>query len=728
MANTTQNKRDTKTLQTVSEDINTKNAQSEETQSRKAIRKYTQEFNTDLNNHDYYISDFDAYEAMLASRTWDSVSQKTKSGITDGATTTIYLERAARVVGQLPTGQVSAFGKKDKGKAALMDIILQRYIYPHATGSGWSFLEKVRQWQFYSSVYGFMPMYYDWEVSDDGYIGPNCYLWSPRLFVPQTGRSSIGEMDHVHGLVYMSPIEIENLIDDLKDTRGDNEPDEADPKENEDTEVEPKANSDTDDDDGWDMEGLKVVLRAANNSGDGKGTDTKRATEGERHNQAEEPDGVLFATRYEAGPDGRWITFCPNHGDIVVRDIPNPHKNNKIPFVLKHSLPLFDSVYGLGDFQRARPIQGAMDGLTNFYFEGIKTNIYQPIVVNANGVIKSTISQNPGAIMQETQPNSIRRLETSTAGLNTYQSTMTQFKGSLLNQAGTTDTTVNKDSALDPGFGKTPQALAALSSRESARDNQDRFFLEQALEELLNSMVGLIPNMASEAIPVNLFSADIQAIRDAGLADVDEMLEMSESQNSAKLTINPEALEDVQFRFFLDSGSTAKADKQAQLQSIQTYMSFLAQNQNVVQQLNQQGKTIDLVALSTMYGSLSDVPGMDKIIRQMDQNEQKAYETSQAPKPDHPKVNVNLRGDLTGTESQETLQQYGIQVSPPTPDPGTSPMSAMMIGGRQFSDPHVARTAHDLIGLAQQHAMAPQAQPQDPQMAQQPQGDMSAAQ
>lgn len=695
-----------------------------------ALKSYVEDYETDLSAHDYYSADFDAYEAMVQSRTWDSVSKSTKSGITDGSTTTIYLERAARVVGQLPTGEVQAFGKKDRGKAALMDIILQRYIYPHATGSGWTLLEKIREWQFYSSVYGFMPMYYDWEVAADGYIGPNCYLWSPRLFIPQNGRSAVRDMDHVHGLVYMTPIEIEGVLEDLDDS-SDTETDDADEaadtpaeKAAEANEVEPeeKPGNDNDDDDGWDVAALKSILNAANNSTHMK--DTKRDTQINRTRANQPVKEVLFATRYEAGKDGHWITFCPEHSNIVVRDIPNPHKNGKIPFVVKHALPLFDSPYGLGDFQRAKPIQGAMDGLTNFYFQGIKSNIYQPIVVNANGVIKSTITQKAGAIMQETAPNSIRRLETSTAGLNTYQSAMTQMKGSLLNQAGTTDTTVSQGSALDPGFGKTPQALQALGQRESARDNQDRFFLEQALEELLNAMIGLIPNMATEAIPVNLFSADIQAIRDAGLTDVDEMLEESESGGSAKLTINPEALDDVDFRFFLASGSTSKADKQQQLAAVQSYIQFLGTVQNELTELRGTGKTVDWVYLSTMYGTLSDVPGLDKVFRDMTEQETQAYAAQAQPKSEHPKLNFAFKGIVPPNMEQAIIQQYGINVPDPTPPLGApvgvgipgaggSPLAAANINGHNFNDPHIASKAQELMAMAGQQQQ-PQQQPQQP--------------
>lgn len=545
-------------------------------------RDYTE----DLEAHDKYIDDFDAYEAMVMSKTYDSVSKQTKSGITDGSTTTLYIERAARVVGQLPTGNMEATGKKDTGKAMFMDIIRQKYIYPNANAQ-FPFLVKIRLWQFYSSVYGNMPMFVDWNVAPNGYIGPDCWLWSPRNFIPQNGRVTVADMDYCHALVYVTPGYIEDLIADIEEG-----------------EIDEKA--------GWNLDNLQELLKLSKNAT--HTPDTRRDTFIRRQRQSDSSRELMFATRFEAGDEGKWITFAPDYGYLELRNTDNPHGNNRIPFVTKASQPLFDSFYGLGDFQRAKPIQFALDGLTNFYFEGIKMNIYPPTVVNANGVVKHTISQTPGAIWQETIPNSARRLETSTAGLSTFQSAASALRGSLLNQAGTTDTTVNQASANDPGFGKTPQALQALQQRESTRDNQDRFFLEQALEELINLMISLIPNMATEAIPVNLFADEVEQIKDAGYDDIIDMLEVSESGSHAKLKIKPSALKGVEYRFILDSGTTAKADKEAQKQALVDFLGMIGKFQNELDNIRQQtGMGIDWSQIFKTYGELTDVPNMNKL-------------------------------------------------------------------------------------------------------------------
>jgi len=145
-------------------------------------------------------------------------------------------------------------------------------------------------------------------------------------------------------------------------------------------------------------------------------------------------------------------------------------------------------------------------------------------VVNSQGIVKHTVSNEPGSIWEEIMPNSARRLETSTAGLNTYQAAMGMLNGALQNVFGTTTTQSTAADAMSPQFGKTPEALKYQQGRESARDNQNRQYLQTAIEELIDNMFELIVNMATEPIDITLFSADVKEIQKAGYNDVLELI------------------------------------------------------------------------------------------------------------------------------------------------------------------------------------------------------------
>lgn len=549
------------------------------------------QFADDLEAHDNYITEFDAYEAMLIGEVYDSVSKSVKkSSITDSYAATLAIERAARVMGKLPDGQVEAIAKRDAGKAAFMEILRQKWIYPNAN-SQHPFFIKLRMWQLYSSVYGYMPMFYDWNVSKDGsYVGPDCWLWNPRNLIPQKGRTSIDDMEYVTALSWVGKKQLEDYLE-------------------------------ADDDAGWDRATLKQLIEMTENEKENGSVDAKRDTEVTRiRTLGDAKKGICLATRYEAGEDGEWVTFAPDHSCLEVRRLPNPHKNGKIPFVIKYSMPLYDSFYGMGDFQRAKPLQFARDGLTNFYFHGIKMNLSPPMVINANGVIKHTIdATNPAQVMMETIPNSIRRLETSTAGLSTYQAAQSQLTGSLLSLYGTQNASIPGAEALNPSQGKTPAAISMYGDKEATRDGQERTYMEQAIEQLTDGFFSLVANIGTEDIPVTLFAKDIEEIEKAGLGDILELVQPSESGEAGTLMINADALKDAAYRFNITNGTTKELDKEKQLTSLERLMGVVGKFQNELKE--NPNLVIGWDEMLSDYQSLSDLPNAAQYVRPLNEQE-----------------------------------------------------------------------------------------------------------
>lgn len=552
---------------------------------------YRRDFDEDLTAHDNAIENFDAYEAMHMGKTYDQTSKETKNGLTDSATATIYLERAARVAGKLPEGEMLAFGKKDYGKALFMDILRTKWIYPNANAQR-PFKTKMYMWQYGSSQYGYMPMYYDLNLSPSGYFGPDCWLWNPRNFIPQSGFVTISEMDYVHAIAYKSPAWFDELLEE-------------------------------DESGGWKkdkIEALKEQIKGAI-----KEPDEKRDTLLGRNVSHQSTRQVQVATRYESGKDGRWVTFLPDFGMTVIRSIKNPHKNGRIPFVIKPCIPTFDSFYGIGDFQRSMPMQFANDGLDNFYFQGIKINLFPPTIVNAQGVVRHTIRPGEaGTVWEEIIPNSIRRYEGSTAGLSTYQAAKGMAKGAIQSIAGTTDTRPNAENSMDPGMGKTPQALSMIGEREDTRDGQDRDLLEESMKELMDGMMSLILIIPNK-IPVDLFAKEIEEIIEDGHTDLSDIFRvttatkllkwrLSNSGNQIRLTIDPVKLRGLEYRFELEPGSTAKKTKEAQLKAVLDFLDFVGKMPNALQEYREAtGKMPDYDYIFTQYGHLADIKNMDKM-------------------------------------------------------------------------------------------------------------------
>lgn len=658
---------------------------------------YKADYESDWSIHKNYITDFDAYEAMLLGKVYDSVSGSVDgSKITDSYAMTLAKERADRVIAKTPDGETESAGKADVGKAAFMDILRQKWIYPNANAQR-PFQEKLNLWQLYSSVYGYMPMYYDWTTSNTGYVGPDCWLWNPRNLIPQQGKVSIEDMEYITALTWVSKKKLQDIIDDAS------EKDDGDEVSTENG--------------GWDIKALQELIDNTQNKAAGNDVNQDTFVERDR-NPSGSKKGICLATRYEAGEDGKWITFAPDNGFIKVREIDNPHKNGRIPFVIKYSQPLFDSFYGLGDFQRAKPLQFARDGLTNFYFANLKRNLAPGIIVNANGVVKHTLDvtkANP--VLMETIPNSIRPMPTNTAGLSTYQGAQSNLTGSLLSLYGTQNASIPGAEALNPSQGKTPAAVEMYSTKEATRDGAERRHLETAIEQLTDGFFSLVVNIGTEDIPVQLFSEDIQAIAKAGLTDVLGIfkgnLKPDKTLTAGDLVIDPKTLKGVEYRFNIQPNSTMQINKEKQLQNLERFVDNMGKFQNIFK--DDPRVEIHPDKIGAAFGTLSDIPNADEFVTSKDgptpqeqqmqqkmaelqaQNEQTQQTQLQAENGQ-----VHESADLVKLLAlypndyvlkKQVLGMMGLECGPETAEP-------IMNKAGMFHDPQVAAAAEHIIGLS----------------------------
>lgn len=647
---------------------------------------FKKDYQEDWQVHKEYITNFDPWEAMLTSVVYDTVSgQVDHSKITDSYATTLAKERADRVMAKLPDGVTEPMGKSDIGKAAFLDILRQKWVYPNANAQH-PLAIKFNMWQFYSSVYGYMPMFYDWNISPSGYAGPDCWLWNPRDLIPQQGRASISDMEYITALTWVN----KSYLEDMRDE---------------------------DEDAGWDKEALELLIEMCDTKDNSPDADRDSKVVRDRTPGASKK-GICLATRFEAGEDGYWTSFAPDFGYAQVRRLLNPHKNGRIPFVVKYSQPLFDSFYGLGDFQRAKPLQFARDGLTNFYFEGIKMNLVPPVVANANGVVKHTLDYRPGGIMLETIPNSIRRLETSTAGLSTYQAAQSNLTGSLLSLFGSQNASIPGADSLNPSQGKTPGAIDMYNEKEATRDGAERRNLEAAIEQLVDGFNSLIANVGTEKVPVTMLKDDIQAIFDSGMEDVVELFKNftpNATETAGVIKIDPTKLKGIEYRFKINPDSTAKINKSAQLQSLLDMMDRLGKYQNVLQ--DDPKVTIHWDKIMGAYKELTDIPMASEFIS-FDEKAQKQPE-EQGPPPIAVPVQlpngqtvemdqlIALYGHADQNETDWEMKQQIAQLLgfTPTKRPPTVSGSGMM-----YKDPQLA-AASDAIMQAGMTAPAPTAAP-----------------
>ena len=530
-----------------------------------------------LRNGDF---SWDEREEMLVGILNDAGSARAKSKVNTGDLVNIVLDGASRVMAQFPTGTIQAISEDDKGKNILMNIVHEKYIIPNAD-SQYDFLTKLRIWDIYSRVFGSMPALVDYRIDDD-YIGPDMWIIHPRSFFPQAGCTNVNQMEFAQVSTWVSVGFLE--------------------KQNK------KVWKNID----------KLIKKVKEGAKTKQQQDSKRLPINERLNGDLQPEEGEFAqcellTEYRRD---RWITYSKEFG-FIVRDIPNPQKNNELPIVMKHCFPLLDRLYGLAEFERGHTLQKAANSLVNLYLDGVQMSIFPPLIIDQNGVVASSIEYKAKAKWLITKQGAINQLNLSPQGMNTFNSTYSFIKSQMLNLSATTDTSVSSET--DPGQGKTPEALKRQGAREGARDNWDRFMMEQALEQVNQKFIDLLTTKQEKPIEINLFRSDIEKLQKAypgeDLSTVfGGAIKIFNSQQAGKITVGAEnwreqlaqnpmdALDQseeaapepeskiVKFKYIIDAGSTMKSDDEAEHTALTEIMALVLKFPNAVGQIEQTGK------------------------------------------------------------------------------------------------------------------------------------------
>ena len=537
----------------------------------------------------------------------------------------------------------------------LMNLVLDKYIIPNAN-SQFDLLTKLRMSGVYASVYGAQPILYDYRI-DDEYVGPDCWLIPVRSFLPQPGKNSIRDMDWC----MVSKIESVSFLKSIL-----------------------KRKSTV-----WNTKEIaKLVELVKDGATPTQDVDSSKqsAVETTRKTGIPNPgiDGdarIELVTKYEKGKAGKWITFAPDYPQIgPLRSITNPHKNGRIPIVMRQCFPLIDSIYGLGDFERGLTLQKAKDSLINLYMDAVKLSIFPPLKIDLSGVTASTIRWEAGARWLMSDLNAVQPFTSSPIGMETFQGTYQFLTTALLNQNGTTSTNTSTQESANSAIGKTPQAIEAQQATENARDNWDRFMLEQTTGDLFEGMLNLVGEMQEKPIDLHIFDEDIQDILDQYEGDEDDgtpsyMTKMN--SNVAKITIIKSKIKG-SYIFKVDESSSLSSDNKAENEQLVSLNTFYLQNPQAIDQMLQRdgykfnfGKSMERQVIT------SGITDWDDIIDEISPEEQQQNAMAQQ-------------------QQMAAQQPQGMpQAQPQQPQGAPQDQSATP---PQFTDPHIAAAAQAMFG------------------------------
>lgn len=538
---------------------------------------------------------WDEKEAMLIGKLEDSLSKKTKNKVFDHRLSTIIFERAARVMAQNPKGKAFAVSSDDVGKNALMNLLLPYGIKRDKLQ--FSHLLKQRLMDLYSMVYGTMFELVFWFVNPrNGYVGPQTYIIPIRDAFPQPGVRNVNDMDwfivrnsmttqSLKALVdsknpYWKTANIARLLNDLKAKKF--EGDKATSKENQRSYVERTL---------FPSEGTDKVF----------------------------PKVECF-TEYRLG---LWITWASQHTDektqrnylLRVVDPGQPY-TDMLPVVAKHCFPLLDAPIGLGEFERGKTLQYALNSLINLYLDGVKYSIFPPLAINPDNVVPSSIKWGAGERWFMNSPNQdVQPVNISPKGIQTFNETYSFMLSALYNQAGTTE--VNQTSKTESGLGKSPQAIRLQAVRESARDEWDRFMMEDTLNEVYLRFVLLYAYKQETKVTMRLFKREIEDIEKTA-PDVMSLVKKYKSGERGTIEFDKTNLADdgeaVEWDIELEVGSSTKPNIESDQENITAILKAVLENPDINKFLAAQGKQVDIGELFKQWILSTGRKDVDKII------------------------------------------------------------------------------------------------------------------
>jgi len=493
---------------------------------------------------------------------------------------------------QMGVGKVKGISKNDLGGAALMNLTLDKYIIPNANAQ-FPLLVKHRIMHRKSKLYGNSFALVDWDVKGNGYVGPDLWLLDIRNVFPQVGAVSLDDSDHIIIRTY-KPI---SFFEGLKNERG--------------------------------YRNVDKIITHLKKKGGNKGSrdDEQKST----RETSQYPDQVAMkGTGYHEVlmqfERDRWVFTVPEVDYEILRDGKNPNKDNELPIVNKYGIPLDDDFMALGDAERGKSMQYAINSSWNLALDSATMSLFPPVVINQDAIIKSTIKRQAGAnwLVRGNVDNVARALQLSPQGLQTHQAIYNLANSSLLNMFGTTDTSVS--ATTDNSFGKTPEALKQQSARENARDSWDKFYVDLYITQVNKKFVNMLSSKQTSQIQIRMFESEIQKLA-AQYPDIAELYD----EKSGNLKIPKSKTGSTLYDYELVSGSSFAVDQQKQLENLQAIFAWLSNPQigpYVEQRLQKEGTTINFTQLLTGIVS-KNIDHWDDIIQTQDANTPGAQEDQQ---------------------------------------------------------------------------------------------------
>lgn len=503
------------------------------TVSDSEMKTIKSQYETDFDNMAVLHEEFIDRENVLMGLPLEG--EENKEDYVDPTLQTALFKQNNQTMAQLPTGKVDFISGEFKGQALLMDLILHKYIIPNAN-TQYDVFTKFWLTSLYRKVYGAFGVLTFYNVTGE-YVGPDFSLIPARSMIFQSGRYTVPDSDYIY---------IRSVVtrDWLK-----------------------KKSKKT-----W--TNIDKILKETKS----KDLDNDYSTANEEKYSNVESNQIELVTKYSRK---KWITFNPATS-LVARVVKG---NGYIPVDVCYSFPLADRIFGLGDVERGEKTHRKQNEIVNLYFKAVKMSIAPPVKIDLSGVVPKTIKNVPGAkwIIRNGSMNAVQEVPRSPLGLNSFQQTSGMLKGNILTITNSTDTSVSKE--VDPGMGKTPQALKMQEQTETIKTSFDKKMLELVITGIYDKMIRLTTSKQVKPMKFNLLKEEIDK-----LAETYPEIKDLWNEETGEMIIKPEKIKDAKYKFIIDLNSTVLKDNMVEHETLDILIDKLTKFPTFSKQIEESGE------------------------------------------------------------------------------------------------------------------------------------------
>ena len=157
------------------------------------------------------------------------------------------------------------------------------------------------------------------------------------------------------------------------------------------------------------------------------------------------------------------------------------------------------------------------------------------------------------------------------------------LKGNILTITNSTDTSVSKE--VDPGMGKTPQALKMQEQTETIKTSFDKKMLELVITGIYDKMIRLTTSKQVKPMKFNLLKEEIDK-----LAETYPEIKDLWNEETGEMIIKPEKIKDAKYKFIIDLNSTVLKDNMVEHETLDILIDKLTKFPTFSKQIEESGE------------------------------------------------------------------------------------------------------------------------------------------